>query len=209
MTSAQIIQPVPPGGCSGGGSGTSPAIVQTVQLAGASGISSVVFANAPKQGNLLLAFATNTSDTPNTAGGWIVLQTVTTGTDYGLLMYKIAGASESATQELFTSNASPGASIVYEISNGGIGPFSVADATTNAPTVSLSATRLNALIVGAFARTDANLPTSITGATADGTSAAGSRSVAGFHHSVTVGTNTVLAAYAASVDMKTLAAIVY
>jgi hypothetical protein len=63
---------------------------------------------APTQGNLLVAFVANDSGASQTAANGYTQLTVVTNTDVAALYYKIAGASEPATQQPCTLSASRG-----------------------------------------------------------------------------------------------------
>lgn len=83
------------GGGGGYPPGTPPTIVQSAASVAAS--NSITLGAAPTSGNLLVAMCFN--PTTSTAGtGWTKQTENITGTDFGEIMTKVAGASESATQ---------------------------------------------------------------------------------------------------------------
>lgn len=70
---------------------------------------------APVNGNLLIAMAFN--PTQDTAGaGWTKVAEVTTGTDFGIVLTKTAGAGESTTQSPLSTDpgSSTGCMVVWE-----------------------------------------------------------------------------------------------
>jgi len=92
-----------PSGAGGYTPGTVPAIVQSA--ISNSGTASITLGAAPTNGNLLVCMFFNPS-TPNVGTGWTQQFFNTTGTDYGVIATKVAGAGESATQTPIAS--SPG-----------------------------------------------------------------------------------------------------
>lgn len=99
----------------GGGynAGTTPAIVQSASdNTGAQGVTLGV---APTNGNQLISMSFNPS--VSTAGsGWTNYQQNGSGTDYGTIATKTAGASESATQNPLSSAPGTGCMCVWELS---------------------------------------------------------------------------------------------
>ncbi len=91
--------------------GTTP---QVVQSAANQGGNSVTFGVAPTNGNLLVCMCDNPgSNTPGS--GWTNISQVSTGTDFGLINTKTAGAGESTTQSPM-SGVGTGCMVVWEIS---------------------------------------------------------------------------------------------
>jgi hypothetical protein len=101
-------------GAAGGGysAGTVPTVVQVASSTSSSG--SAAFAVAPTAGNLLVAMNFNPGSA-SAGTGWTQQVDNTSGTDYGLIFTKIAGAGESTTQTP-VSGASAGATVIWEIS---------------------------------------------------------------------------------------------
>lgn len=92
--------------------GTLPTVVQTAFSVG--GGNSAVFGVAPTNGNLLVAMLFN--PTNNTAGaGWARVGTNSTGTDFGSVMTKTAGAGESTTQTPGSGIGAAGGIVIWEI----------------------------------------------------------------------------------------------
>lgn len=96
----------------GGGAGTPPTIVQHgAENAGAQGIT---LGAAPTNGNLLVAMCFN--GTVDSAGsGWAKYADNGSGSDYGTIYTKTAGASESATQDPLSSAPGNGCIAMWEI----------------------------------------------------------------------------------------------
>ncbi len=108
-------------GTAGYSPGTPPTVVQSA--ADVSGGASITLGGAPTNGNLLIAMCFN--PTTATAGsGWTQVASVSTGTDFGTVFSKVAGASESATQSpLNSSPGGTGAIMIWEIhGQAGSGP---------------------------------------------------------------------------------------
>ena len=83
-----------------------PSIVSVVQFAvSKTNNETVLFRNAPVQGNCLVFFTINNSTIPGVASGYTQIDT-DNGTYSGVTVFKIAGASESATQTPITTTAS-------------------------------------------------------------------------------------------------------
>lgn len=84
--------------------------VQAKGAGGSSAAPSVTLDAAPAQGNVLVAFVFSTSTTAITGSGWTLGTSQGTGTGgstrAGRMLWKIAGAGESATQTLAAGNAS-------------------------------------------------------------------------------------------------------
>lgn len=92
--------------------GSPPTIVQTGH--NQNGNDSITLGSAPVNGNLLVAMWFNPS--VSTAGsGWTIQASNSSGTDFGVIATKVAGASESTTQQPMVSTSSPGAMIIWEL----------------------------------------------------------------------------------------------
>lgn len=103
------------GGGGGGGGyppGTLPTIVQVASTS--SGGNSATFSAAPTAGNLLVAMNFNPSS-PAAGTGWTLQTQNASGSDWGSILTKIAGAGESATQSPMTGVSTTGAMIIWEI----------------------------------------------------------------------------------------------
>ena len=187
-TSKWIASPV-----SGGGSGvtaTNPSVVQSKVVAGSS-IASVTMTTAPANGNLLIAFVGSTSAlTANT--GWVQLDYNTAGMDWGGIYYKVAGASESTTQQPITSGGSPSEIAIYEVENAQVAFLGVSDlsaipndqtSTTTPATVSLYA-NAGALFLYAFLGSATGTPT-VSFGTLDDTETGSGRIIAAGHGTTT------------------------
>jgi hypothetical protein len=99
-------------GSSGYPAGVLPIIVQSA--ATNAGGDTITLSSAPVLNNLLVAMSFNPS-TPNVATGWTIQSQQLGGADYGLVMTKVAGASESATQTLITGGSSTGCFVIWEL----------------------------------------------------------------------------------------------
>lgn len=101
----------------GGGSGYDPGTVPSVvQIAhSTSAVNGVVMGSAPTSGNLLVALCFNSAS--NVIGsGWTKYFENTTGTDWGTVAYKVAGASESTTQSPMSTTSTSAGCVIWEIS---------------------------------------------------------------------------------------------
>lgn len=100
--------------------GSTPSIVQVAH--NNNGSDAVTFGVAPTNGNLLVAIAVNPS--VNAAGsGWTQVFLNSSGTDYGTLLTKTAGAGESTTQTPLSSSPSTGGMVVWEIAGANATPI--------------------------------------------------------------------------------------
>lgn len=111
-----------PSGGGGGGyaPGTVPAVVQTALSV--NGGNSATFGTAPTNGNFLVAMCFNPAN--DSAGtGWAKVAENTSGTDYGLIFTKTAGAAESTTQSPISGVGGTGGIVIWEISGAGASPF--------------------------------------------------------------------------------------
>lgn len=182
----------------GAGGGTTPTIVQSGANAGSSGINSVTLGSAPTNGNMMVAFVDNqSSQTPGT--GWVQLgQTLGSGIDFAFVAWKVAGASESATQTP-VATASAGGIVIFELNNGGPTIPQISVITGASGSYNVRSAHSGGLLIGAIANEQSiDLPTAITGATLDASSAAGTKAIQGFHFTPAAGLNAVAYTYAAS-----------
>lgn len=103
----------------GGSAGTPPTVVQFAS--DKTGADTVTFSSAPTNGNLLVAISFNPS-TDTAGSGWTAVGSNGSGTDFGTVFTKTAGASESATQQPINSAPGTGCMGVWELHNaaGGI-----------------------------------------------------------------------------------------
>jgi len=103
-----------PSAGSGGGyaPGTLPPILQAAVAT--TNANKATFPAAPTPGSLLVAMCFNPTSAA-VGSGWTLVVNNTTGTDYGVILTKVAGASESATQQpLSSASITTGAIIIYE-----------------------------------------------------------------------------------------------
>jgi hypothetical protein len=122
---------------SGGGGGGVPTTVQFKSIARANLSGGITLDAAPTNGNLLVAIVFNATATtaPIANGGWTSAEADTALPDHSV-MYRFAGAGESATQNP-TSSTDGGSIIMYEIS-GALGVIAPGATTTTATVVSQS-----------------------------------------------------------------------
>lgn len=93
--------------------GTPPVVVQS-KIAFVSAAKTITFDTAPTNGNLMVAMFFNPSD--GTVGaGWTSQGSNSSGTDYGVVASKVAGAAEPAAQVPIASNVT-GIICIWEIS---------------------------------------------------------------------------------------------
>lgn len=211
MAGPQITQPKPIGGSSGGGgSGSTPTVVQRGVNAGATHGSQITLGSTPVQGNLLLAFVTS-NVTGNLSAGWASIVYNGSGTDYGNIAYKIAGAAEPKLQEPSSDTGGLGACAIYEIATAA--PALLAPAvnyTGVSPSIDPIGFRAGGLLIGAFMPSNSDAVTGLTGAVADLAMAAGGRSVNTFKKAIpVVGDNVVSGTFANSNNAKLLGVILY
>lgn len=189
-----------------------PTLVQAAAVNAGASIQGATFGAAPTNGSLLLAFVVGL--VPTAGAGWTIeARSDNGGSTFTFMFYKIAGASESATQNPI--NAAGNAAIaIFEISsNSSPGNYyftDIAGGTTG--TVTPPAFKANGLYVGgAFSDGSANLPTSITGATGGATSASGTRSVQSFSKAspaLALAGNAIQATWGASSNYRVVGAFV-
>lgn len=183
-----------------GGGGSNPAIVQSGFAAGS--ISGVTLGTAPTAGNVIIAFMAGSSGTAGT--GWNLFFTDNGGVSQTTAYWKVAGVSESATQNPLPS---PGTCAIgmYEVSGNPFAAVVGLDTAGTSITKAVVSPRSTDLIIGCvFDESTGVLPTGFTGATADGTATNGSsRSVAGFHiGSPSAGSNSITANWATSHNLR-------
>lgn len=100
----------------GGGGGYTPGTVPTVvQIANSvAGGNSAVFTGTPASGNLLVAMCFNpTSDTAGS--GWTKQFENSSGSDYGIILTKVCGGSESKTQSPLSGVSTDGVIMIWEL----------------------------------------------------------------------------------------------
>ena len=205
-------------GSSGGG--TRPSVVQYASSAGNSG--AVTLPAAPTNGNLLVAFATHYNNVTATgfSNGWnVLLNRNGASTDGNTIATKIVDGDDGATITVF-ANVSGCCITVFEIQNSsGVTfiPWKDIQEQTGLTTTTLKVgiPRDNCLLVGQFATVQASAaPTGVSGATAGttvtGTSTSASpRQTTPFsNNTVTKGSQTVTATYAATPRSYGFAAVV-
>lgn len=104
---------VPSGTGTSYNAGTPPVFVQVAFSVG--GGNSATFGVAPTNGNLLVAHCYNpASQTP--AAGWTYQTSNTSGTDFGVILTKVAGAGESTTQTPLSGVGATGGMVIWEVS---------------------------------------------------------------------------------------------
>lgn len=111
------------GGGGGGGypAGTVPTVVQFASNVG--GGNSVTFGATPTSGNLLVAMCFNPASGTN-GSGWTTQVSNSSGTDFGVILTKVCGGSESTTQSPLTGVSTTGCMAVWEIhGQAGSNPF--------------------------------------------------------------------------------------
>lgn len=99
----------------GGGSGYPAGTVPTVvQVAHATSAIAATFGVAPTNGNLLVAMTFNSANNL-AAAGWTKQVENATGTDWGDIFTKVAGAGESTTQQPLSTATVNGGIVIWEI----------------------------------------------------------------------------------------------
>lgn len=92
--------------------GTPPTVVQTAFSVG--GGNSAVFGVAPTSGNYMLAMCFN--PTSSTVGaGWTKEAENSSGTDFGVILSKVAGGAESTTQTPLSGVGGTGGIVIWEL----------------------------------------------------------------------------------------------
>lgn len=110
--SGGVISAVGGGGGSGYPPGTPPSVVQSCFATSAI---SATFATGPTNGNWMVAMTFNSAN--NAAGtGWTKVTEQSTGTDWGDIFIKKAGASEPTTQQPLSTTTVNGGVIIWELS---------------------------------------------------------------------------------------------
>lgn len=118
---------------SGGSPGTPPTIVQTGISNAAS--TSITLGSAPINGHLLVAICQAGAATAGS--GWTVQASTSAGSFYGVVVTKVAGASESATQTPIATAGSGPVIMMWELSGAAASPVIIAEAASkNATNVS-------------------------------------------------------------------------
>lgn len=157
------------------GGGVAPSIVQSKSAVGNNG--SITLGANPTPGNLLIALGTHWSTSVTVTPGWFTLLNVPGGADGTVILAKVADAGDLAA--LSPYGAVAGACLtVFEVQdwNGAIFlPFNYKQETVGtAVGVNFAAPMADVLLVGHAATLSTNVaPTSVTNATAVGTSVAG------------------------------------
>lgn len=190
----------------GAGIPTTPTIVQTGSNSGAS-ITGVTLSAAPTNGNLLVSFSTNGSS--GVIGtGWTSIA-VNNSVDFGTVAWKLAGAGESATQNPMNA-AGSGVCSIFELNNAGLGFGAITFVNAASGTISVTSTRAGGLLIGAIMNNSTTaLPTAITGASLDSSSAGASKATQAYHKTPSAGVNSVAWTFAASGRVYPSAVIVY
>lgn len=179
-------------------------VVQNKSITGASHATGITLTSAPIQGNLLIALVSDQPGAPSAGAGWTMIASAGAAQDgYGVL-WKLAGAGESATQTP-CSDTHQGTITVYEISNGSPGAVTAVTGYTGTAVAEIAVnTKLTGgggLIIGIFVNRSTTGPTSLTGTgvALDNTASGVSRFVQAFRITSPVnGNNTVTANYATS-----------
>lgn len=181
-----------------------PTIKQTAVAAGAS-ITGATFGGAPTSGNLLVAIVGG--GIPSPGAGWSLdSRGDNGGSTESRVFYKIAGASESATQNPASAGGNYGIAI-FELSANATPAGPVYASSTGITTLSvvIPAFKTTGLLIGAaFSDGSTNLPSGITGATG-GSTANTSRSVQAFSNAApaqAVAGDTVTATWASSSNYR-------
>jgi len=174
-----------------------PAVVQFGQVTTRD---SITLGAAPTQGNLLIGFLSDGTST-SIGSGWSLLRQTAQSNDNTIIVFKIAGAAESATQTPNAHTGAGGTGGIVEVSLGGIIDGNDAQVTAaNTQTLTVNA-KNGGLILGAvMAVQTAVLPTSLTNATQlQAGSTGNSRGITLFKNaSPALGSNSVVATYAGS-----------
>jgi hypothetical protein len=186
-------------------SGSVPVIVQDATTYTASHATGITLGAAPTAGNLLVALVSDIPGAPSPATGWVQITAGGAAQDGWGILWKVAGAGESATQTP-CSDTHSGTISMYEISNAATGATEIVPgyAGTVVTENGFNQKPTSALIIGVFVnRSGTVAPSSITGtgvvADAVHSDAGGGRTSANFHVANPVqGTTAVTANYATS-----------
>lgn len=178
--------------------GSLPSIVQVATQAGTN--APVVMGAAPTQNNLLICIMNGTaSSSPGT--GWNVPVFTSGGGLHIGFLWKIAGASESATQTP-TTDTTLGALSIFEINNGVAGANWFTNSVGSGTAVNQVETCSSGkMVIGAIVDSVAIGPSSITGVTDNGGRVTGgaTRGIQAFHLTAPAkGVNTITIHYATS-----------
>lgn len=197
-----------PSGSGGGGIYVRPSVVQYASSCANSG--SVTFAAPVTPGNLLICVASHYNNVTNFTSGWsILLNRNGASTDGNLVATKIADSGDSTVISIF-GDVSGSNMTIFEVQDSlGVVVLPWRDiqeqAGSSTTTLRVGIPNDKCLLVGAFSTVSANTaPTSVTGATAGttvtGTSASASpRQITPYvNNTVTKGSQTVTATYAAT-----------
>lgn len=183
--------------------GTTPTIVQNACVVEANMTTGITLGAAPTNGNLLIALLTDQTSFPTANTGWTLIGSNSALHDGYGVFWKVAGASESATQTP-TNSAHQGSISMYEIANGAsssLSAFTDLTASNSVTENAFSQKPSSALIVGAAVNRALVNTTSITGTgvTRDAQTTAVNRGVDNFHvTNPAQGNNAVTVTYAAS-----------
>lgn len=95
----------------GASPGTVPTVVQSGKVQNSN---TVVLGSAPANGNLLIAMSANTGG--STAGaGWTTIALNSSGADFGVIWFKVAGVAESTSQTPASGAITAGSIVMWEI----------------------------------------------------------------------------------------------
>lgn len=161
---------------------------------------SITLPAPPTQGNLLLGFLSDgTSTSPG--AGWTVLQQHTNANDNDIIVYKFAGAAESATQTPNTHTGAGGTGGIVEVANCGMVDSNGAEVTAaNTQTLAVNSPTGGLILGAAMAVQTTVLPTNLGIATQlQAGSTGNSRGIVLFKVAApALGSNSVVATYAGS-----------
>lgn len=176
-------------GGGGGGGITPPAIVQEKAACGT--IAGVTMTTAPTAGNLLIALVGAPAFLPSPGAGWTQIAVNTSGLDWGLLYYKIAGVGESATQNPMAATQSHAMVAIYELSTANVLFLTLPalygipnDQSSPVPITNPMPANAGDLVLVAFEGTTFGAPTFSVG-TVDDTQGDGTRSISCGHYAPT------------------------
>lgn len=181
--------------------GAAPTIVQNALVAVASHATGITLLAAPTNGNLLIAFCSDTTTSPTIGAGWTMIASASAAQDGYGIAWKLAGAGESVTQVPF-SDAHAGIISLFECNTAASGAFSAFTGFTSAPNITenlFNQKPSQALIVGVVIVRALVNATGFTGATADNQTTGQGRGGNNFHVTAPAqGNNAVTANYAAA-----------
>lgn len=186
--------------------GSPPVVVQSKAAAAASLVSAVM-TTAPTQGNLLIAFV-GSSATLAAAAGWFLVAANTSGTDYGSIFAKVAGASESTTQTPIAAGATTTEIGIWEVSGARLGlvmgaaqSFIANDFVGTTPATSSIFAAAGELLLYGFLGSATGTPTVSVGALDASVTMTG-REISIGHATATAGGNSCLATFSGSGTTK-------